>query len=287
MKKAYAIAALVLCFLHTGFSQSESSKFHFTPAPENVVWSRLERFQGKNAVREQTLRSMFLEAGCKSENLTETAVKHTPAPNVACTVPGESGGRVIVIGAHFDYIDRGKGVVDNWSGASMLPSLLQTIVTDPRRHTYVFIGFTYEEQGLVGSEDYVKHLSEEQQSRIAAMVNIDTVGLAPTEVWLTHAAPQLSTPLAFIAKAMNLPLYQMNVEGAASSDSESFRKRNIPAMTIHSVTQKNFSILHTAKDNIDQINRKDYLETYRLVAGYLVYLDTYLDSPSAISGVAK
>ena len=169
----------------------------------------------------------------------------------------------------------------------MLPSLLQTIVTDPRRHTYVFIGFTYEEQGLVGSEDYVKHLSEEQQSRIAAMVNIDTVGLAPTEVWLTHAAPQLSTPLAFIAKAMNLPLYQMNVEGAASSDSESFRKRNIPAMTIHSVTQKNFSILHTAKDNIDQINRKDYLETYRLVAGYLVYLDTYLDSPSAISGVAK
>ena len=58
-------------------------------------------------------------------------------------------------------------------------------------------------------------------------------------------------------------------------------------MTIHSVTQKNFAILHTAKDTIDQISRKDYLETYRLMAGYLVYLDDYLDSPNVISSPAK
>lgn len=287
MKKLCAIAALVLWFSHPGFSQSETRKFHFTPAPETEVWARLERFEGKNLVRERTLRSMFLETGCKPENLTEIPVKHTPAPNVLCTIVGDAGGRVIVVGAHFDYIDRGKGVVDNWSGASMLPSLLQTIKTESRLHTYVFIGFTSEEQGLVGSEDYVKHLSEDQRGRIAGMVNIDTVGLAPTEVWLTHAAPQLAIPLALLAKAMNLPLYQMNVEGAASSDSESFRKRNIPAMTIHSVTQKNFTILHTSKDTIDQINRKDYLETYRLVAAYLVYLDTYLDGASAISSPTK
>jgi Iap family predicted aminopeptidase len=287
MRKLAALLLTVLWFRLAGFSQNESSKFHFMPAPESVVWSRLEKFEGKNLVREQTLRSMFLEAGCKPENLVEIPVKHTPAPNVLCTIPGETGGRVIMVGAHFDYIDRGKGVVDNWSGASMLPSLLQAVVTEPRRHTYVFIGFTSEEQGLVGSEDYVKHLSDEQRARIAGMVNIDTVGLAPTEVWLTHAAPELATALVTIAKAMHLPLYQMNVDGAASSDSESFRKRNIPAMTIHSVTQKNFSILHTSKDSIDQISRKDYLETYRLVAGYLVYLDTYLDGTSAISSPPK
>lgn len=84
------------------------------------------------------------------EQLVELPVKHTPAPNVACTIPGESS-RVIIVGAHFDYVERGKGVVDNWSGASMLPSLLEAIAKEPRRHTYLLIGFTDEEQGLVGS----------------------------------------------------------------------------------------------------------------------------------------
>jgi len=287
MRKHSAILAIVFLLSIPSLSQTATKKFHFTPTPEEVVWSRLEKFGGKNRDREQTLRSMFVEAGCKPEQITELPVKHTPAPNVLCTIPGESGGRVIIVGAHFDYIDRGKGVVDNWSGAAMLPSLLQAVIKEPRRHTYKFIGFTDEEKGLIGSEDYAKHLSDEERAQISGMVNIDTVGLDKTEVWLTHAAPELSTPLANIAKAMNLPLYQMNVDGAASSDSESFRNRKIPAMTIHSVTQKNFAILHTAKDTIDQISRKDYLETYRLMAGYLVYLDDYLDSPNVISSPAK
>jgi hypothetical protein len=58
-------------------------------------------------------------------------------------------------------------------------------------------------------------------------------------------------------------------------------------MTIHSVTQKTFGILHTSKDTIEQISRKDYLESYRLIAGYLVYLDNYLDGPAEISPVPK
>jgi Zn-dependent M28 family amino/carboxypeptidase len=284
MKRLGAFLVITLGFVTC--SAAQTKKFHFSPTPGDVVWSRLERYQGKNRDREQTLRTMFTEAGCKSEQLTELPVRHTPAPNVACTIPGESG-RVIVIGAHFDYINRGKGVVDNWSGASMLPSLLEAILKDPRRHTYTFIGFTDEEQGLVGSADYVHHLTEEQRTKIAGMINLDTVGLGPTEMWVTHASPELVQPLADIAKAMALPVYQMNVDGVGSSDSESFRQRKIPAMTIHSVTQKTFGILHTPKDTIEQISRKDYLESYRLIAGYLVYLDDYLDAPSAISPQSK
>jgi hypothetical protein len=277
MKSSQFLFAVILSLVPNCLAQTK--QFHFTPTPEDVVWSRLERFAGKNRDREHTLRTMFTEAGCKPEQLTELPVKHTPAPNVACTIPGE-GGRVIVIGAHFDYVDMGKGVVDNWSGASMLPSLLEAVTKEPRRHTYIFIGFTDEEKGLIGSADYVEHLSKEQRARISGMVNLDTVGLGPTEVWLTHASPELSTPLAILAKAMNVPLYQMNVEAVGSSDSESFRERKIPAMTIHSLTQKTLPILHSWKDTIEQISRKDYLESHRLISGYVVYLDDYLDSPS-------
>jgi Iap family predicted aminopeptidase len=287
MKRRLEILCVVVACLQPAFAQSPTKKFQLTTTADAVVWDRLGKFGGDNRFREQTLKSMFTEAGCKPEQLIELPVKHTPAPNVLCKIPGEESSRVIVIGAHFDYVARGKGVVDNWSGASMLPSLLEAILKEPRRHTYVFIGFTDEEQGMVGSADYVRHLSERERANIAGMVNLDTVGLGPTEVWLSHASPELLQPLAVIAKTLKLPLFRMDVERVGSSDSESFRDRKIPALTIHSLTQTTLPILHSSKDTIEQISRKDYLDTYRLVAGYLVYLDGYLDDPSGVSSTAK
>jgi putative aminopeptidase FrvX len=272
MKTLTLLAVLLL-----GGLTLSAQQFRFDPAPDDIVWGRLERYQGKNADRERTLKTMFAEAGCKPEELTEDPVKHASAPNVVCIVPGNTD-REIVVGAHFDYVYRGKGVVDNWSGASMLPSLLETVEKEPRRHTYVFIGFTDEEQGLVGSHYYVQHLSKEQRERISAMINFDTLGLAPTEVWASHADRGLLNALAAVAGAMKLPISAMNVDNVGDSDSESFRDKEIPSMTIHSVTQKTWPILHSSQDTIAAINRDDYLQTYRLMAGYVVYLDRYLDS---------
>jgi Zn-dependent M28 family amino/carboxypeptidase len=111
-------------------------------------------------------------------------MKGSRSPNVICTLPGESGA-VILTGAHFDFSGRGKGVVDNWSGAALLPSLYQSLADRPRRHTFVFVGYTGEEAGLLGSQSYVKQLTPEQRSKIAAAVNLDCLGLSSTKLWLT------------------------------------------------------------------------------------------------------
>jgi Iap family predicted aminopeptidase len=58
-----------------------------------------------------------------------------------------------------------------------------------------------------------------------------------------------------------------------STDSESFRLRKIPSLTVHSLTQKTWSILHTPDDKVSALNLDDYYQTYRLLVGYLVYLD--------------
>ncbi len=68
-------------------------------------------------------------------------------------LPGRSD-RVIIVGAHFDRVADGDGVVDNWSGASLLPSLYEAVKLEPRRHTYIFVGFTDGEEGEVGSHFY-------------------------------------------------------------------------------------------------------------------------------------
>jgi Zn-dependent M28 family amino/carboxypeptidase len=120
---------------------------------------------GPSGRQTATLHRLFTEAGCRDDRLTEQAVKGTKVPNVVCILPGMTDTR-IVIGAHFDKVRRGMGVADNWSGASLLPSLFESLRNQVRRHTMVFVGFTDEEMGLVGSRFFVRSLTREQAACI-------------------------------------------------------------------------------------------------------------------------
>ncbi|MGH9493301.1 MAG: M28 family metallopeptidase [Terriglobales bacterium] len=242
---------------------------------QSAVEERLKSSTAKNSERQAKLHQLFEEAGCKGEALRHAEVKGSRTPNVVCKLPGASN-TVIVVGAHYDKVEAGKGVVDNWSGASLLPSLFESLENEPRRHTFVFVGFADEEKGLVGSEQFVQQLTPEERSRIRAMVNLDSLGLSSTKVWLSHADKGLAAALNNVAHSMKLPLAGVNVEQVGSSDSESFAKRSIPSLTIHSVTQETFPILHSSQDTLAAIHLDDYYATYRLVAAYLSYLDQKL-----------
>jgi hypothetical protein len=68
----------------------------------------------------------------------------------------------------------------------------------------------------------------------------------------------------------------MDVERVGSTDSESFAGKHIPRITVHSLTQQTFSILHSNADTVKALHPDEYYDTYRLLSGYLVYLDQTL-----------
>ena len=246
----------------------------FVSLPRKVVEARLKTTKMRNNERQSELRTLFQDVGC-SERLSEQEVKGSKLGNLVCVLPGLSD-EIIVVGAHFDQVDAGKGIVDNWSGAALLPSLYESLKGEPRKHTFIFIGFTDEEKGLVGSRYYAGHLSKEAVSKIEAMVNMDTLGLSTTKVWVSHADKNLVTAVGLVAHGMSLPIQGVNVEKIGSTDSESFAARKIPSITIHSLTQETLPILHSQKDDINAIKIDDYYDTYRLIAAYLAYLDKTL-----------
>jgi putative aminopeptidase FrvX len=260
--------------------QAWSEAVHFNSVPRAVVEARLKRYAAKNDQRETTLKQMFGEAGCDAEHVSEQPVKGAKLPNVICALPGSSG-KVIIVGAHFDHVSEGDGVVDNWSGASLLPSLYEALKNAPRSHTYLFIGFTDEEKGEVGSRFYAKQMSKDQVDATDAMVNMDTLGLAPTEVWASHSDKQLTGALVFVAQQLKLPVTGVNVEQVGSTDSEQFAARKVPSITIHSLTQDtwNARILHTSRDKFSAIRLDEYYDSYRLIAAYIAFLDTVPRSP--------
>ena len=246
------------------------------PISRESIETRLKQFSSSNRERKATLLRLFREAGCRDRFLAEQVIGGEDLPNVICALEGATDS-VIIVGAHFDLTESGEGVVDNWTGASLLPTLFESLRAHARLHTFVFIGFTEEERGLIGSKFYASRLTREQRAKTRAMVNLDTLGLSDTKVWASRADPELLKALFGVADGLRLPLEIVNADRMGTADSESFVKVKIPSITIHSLTEETLPILHTARDRWEAVQLDDYLKTCRLIAAYLAFLDTHLE----------
>ena len=247
----------------------------YTLLARTTIEARLQAAPRTNSDREKILDQMFEASGCKGADLAEQPVKHERLPNVVCTLKGRTES-TIIIGAHFDKVNRGEGVADNWSGASVLPSLFEGLHDRPRNHTFIFVGFTSEEEGLIGSKFYVKQMTPEQAAETRAMINLDTLGLGPTKVWLNHSSMKLAEAFFAVAQSLKLPVAVVNADNVGEDDSESFIRHKIPTLMIHSITQETLHILHSNDDNFSSIQFGDYYDTYRLLTAYLASIDTTL-----------
>ncbi|MDA1314945.1 MAG: M28 family peptidase [Acidobacteria bacterium] len=198
------IIVLTLSLLVT-WGSSARAQLEFLAVEKDVVEQRFRRNKFGNGKRSKEVTTLFEETGCPREHLSLEKVKRSSNPNVACTLPGTTDA-VIVVGAHFDAVETSSGAIDNWSGASLLPSLYFSLSHPQRKHTFVFIGFTDEEKGLFGSKFYVKQLTDEAKSKVRAMINLDTLGLSPTKIGVSGANPGLVDAIGTVAGAMKLPM---------------------------------------------------------------------------------
>ena len=155
----------------------------------------------------------------------------------------------------------------------MLPGLFISLKGVPRRHTFVFAGFTDEEQGLVGSKFYVHELGKAGLEKMNAVVNLDSLGTGPTKFEMDRADQSMAEALLRIASSFKLPINVVNAHKVGRSDSDSFQDHKIPTINIHSLTQETWPILHTRRDQMDAIHFDDYYDSYLLIRGYLAYLD--------------
>jgi Zn-dependent M28 family amino/carboxypeptidase len=95
--------------------------------------------------------------------------------NVIAEKPGRNDDNVVMAGAHLDSVEAGPGINDNGSGSAALIELAQKMRKVKNENTLRFAWWAAEEQGLVGSADYVAGLSEAERDRIAAYVNFDMI----------------------------------------------------------------------------------------------------------------
>lgn len=250
-------------------------RIHFSYLKPGLLEERLRLAVPDQTQRRERLTQLLAAAGCTGDAFVEQPVKGSPHPNLICRVPAASeDAGTIIVGAHYDSAG-GDGLVDNWTGAILLPSLFEMVKSTPTRHRFEFVGFAAEEKGLFGSKEYVRRLTKQERKRVVAVITMDSLGLTPTKIWLTHSDKALVNVCATLADALKLDLQVRNVDRVGSTDSVSFAAARIPVLSLHSITNETLSNINSAKDVWSVLNWKDYYDTYRLVAAMLVYLDEY------------
>ena len=241
-----------------------------------MLQERLRLASPENPERYKRLKDLFAQSGCREDAYREQKVRGSKEPNMICALAGSlERPRKIIVGAHFDAVG-GDGVIDNWSGAVLLPTLFGLTRGAPRRHDFEFVGFAAEEKGLLGSRAYLKSISKEERKQIAAVIVMDSLGLTPTKCWVNGSTRELVDIAASVAGALKLDFRGVNVDGVGTTDSQPFKEAHIPVLCLHSVTQETWQVVNGSRDVWSAVSWSDYYDSHKLVAALLRYLDRTL-----------
>ncbi len=205
------------------------------------------------------------------------------AQNVVGLLPGSGtlAGQTLVIGAHYDHLGRGgfgamdapestgvvhNGADDNASGTVALLEMARRLKADraSNRRTIVFIAFSGEELGLLGSTYYVKHPVRPLETTYA-MLNLDMVGRLGDRklaVFGTETAKEFPALLDSVTTRDQMPVAGTG-DGYGSSDHESFYTQNIPVLHFFSGMHEDY---HRSTDDWPKIDLPGLVRVAR-VAG--------------------
>jgi len=197
-------------------------------------------------------------------NRRETAVK-----NVIAILPGQGplADETVVVGAHYDHLGLGgegslapgkseihNGADDNASGASALLEVarLCKLHQPPPKRTIVFIAFTGEERGLIGSSYYCRHPIR-PLDRTVAMLNMDMVGRLDDDKLIVQGvdtSPEFGPLIDATNQHQHFKITRQP-GGFGPSDHSSFYAQKIPVMHFFTGAHKDY---HRPSDDFDKIN---------------------------------
>ena len=225
----------------------------------------------------------------------EVVIKRSMASvrNVMASLPGTGphAAEWVVVGAHYDHLGKGQmghmfgpvgsvyhGADDNASGtAAVLELAAKLRAAGPLPRSVLFVLFTGEEEGLIGSAYFVKH-PPIPLDHVAAMLNLDMVGRLRNDDLLIGGAGTARPFDGIVANAIaGTGLHTSTFErgGLGPSDHMSFALDRIPVLFLFTGLHADY---HRPTDTADKIN---YAGVDRIVtvAGRVVTAMAEMDRP--------
>jgi aminopeptidase YwaD len=285
----------------------------------------LSRDLPNNITNKMVMRLPVL--GLKLSISTDVVRREVEAANVVGIVNGADPvlkNEFIVIGAHYDHLGRGgegslapregeihHGADDNASGSAGLLELARIFSSSgsPRpRRTILFIAFSGEEEGLLGSNYYVNHPLRPLKNTVA-MINMDMIGrmknnklivggVGTAARWrdLLASANLADRPIAIaeLANPTRVPGkvtletgpngqvssaivhahgfdLTLSEDGYGPSDHSSFYAKKVPVLFLWTGTHEDY---HKPSDTADKIDYEDEAHILSFVARIIRSIDS-------------
>ncbi len=199
-----------------------------------------------------------------------TSAAPVKAYNVVAEIRGyEKPDEVVIIGAHQDSWDLGTGATDNGTGTVAVIEAIRAMKAlglQPKR-TIRAILFSGEEQGLLGSEAYVKAHPDELP-RIQAVL-VDDLGTGAIKGWTMEGREDL-------APALGAAMAPANVVGCRelffgtipeSSDNWPFEEKGVPAFFGYQDFADYFTNTHHSQlDTLDHVKPEELIQGAQALA---------------------
>lgn len=193
--------------------------------------------------------------------------------------------QTIIIGAHYDHLGYGgessryrgdqeeqihNGADDNASGVAGLLSLVRNLSKTEdialRRFNYLFVAFSAEEMGLLGSKYFTQQIAKIPNQRYTYMMNMDMIGrmedanLAINGVGTSPLWQEIINPLTC---DLNLKLSE---SGVGPSDHTNFYYLNMPVLHFFTGTHEDY---HMPSDDAEKINIKGIYRCLNFMASVI------------------
>jgi aminopeptidase YwaD len=214
---------------------------------------------------------------------TDVVQERADAVNVVALLPGSDpglSGEAVVVGAHYDHLGYGgegsgslapdvhavhPGADDNASGTAGMLEIARRMAAARPERTLVFVAFSGEEEGLLGSSHFVQNPPLPKEN-IVAMVNLDMVGRPKPGPALTiggyGTAAQWPSLVENLNKNHHLKL-STNKGGFGASDHSSFYAADIPVLFFFTGAHEDY---HKPSDTADRLDYRRMTEVVGFAA---------------------
>jgi hypothetical protein len=192
-----------------------------------------------------------------------------PTQNVAGILRGSDPvlrDQYVIVGAHFDHLGRSSfgaldpeagaairnGADDNASGTATVLELARLLHRDPPRRSVIFVTFTGEELGLLGSQHFVEH-SPVPLDHVQAMLNFDMVGRLRDDRLIVYGVETAHELRDVVTRANTEPHLQITAtgDGMGASDQTSFYTKDLPVLHFFTNIHDDY---HRSTDDAEKIN---------------------------------
>jgi len=222
--------------------------------------------------------------------------------NIIGIIPGtnkDMAGESVIVSAHYDHLGLGwpdvrkgnegkvhSGADDNASGVSVMLELANLLGKSlkPQR-TVIFVAFTAEESGLIGSRYYVKHMKKFPANKIIGALNMDTVGrLGENKLMVINSSSAREWKFIFMGTGYVTGVEpEMVTQDLDASDQVSFIEAGIPAVQFFSGPHNDY---HRPGDTVDKIDAAGMVKVATFVRESILYL-AERDKPMTFTGAKK